>query len=296
LKSIYITGGNGFVGKNIINFLRGNFHYTFYSRNSKICINHDIVLHFAGLAHDTKNISKPEDFYSVNTEFTKSVFDQFLTSNSKVFITLSSVKAAADHIEGELSETFVPNPITDYGRSKLLAENYIFSKVIPFGKRVYVLRPCMIHGPGNKGNLNLLYNFVSRGFPWPLSSFVNSRSYLSIGNLCFVIKELIDRNDIPSGLYNIADDEPLSTTEIIQMIAKSKGHKVILLNLNKYIIKLLACICDLLNLPFNSERLKKLTDSYVVSNSKLKEALRKQLPISSKDGLMLTFKSFSDLS
>ena len=71
---------------------------------------------------------------------------------------LSSVKAVADNVVGFLSEDCEPNPKTHYGKSKLLAERYILSKNIPDNKRVYILRPCMIHGPNNKGNLNLLYN------------------------------------------------------------------------------------------------------------------------------------------
>jgi nucleoside-diphosphate-sugar epimerase len=123
--------------------------------------------------------------------------------------------------------------------------------------------------------------------------FENSRSYLSIENLCFIIKELIEREDIPSGVYNLADDLPLSTNEVIKMIAESKGKKAKILNLNTYFIKLLARVADFLKLPLNSERLEKLTESYVVSNAKLKEALGRPLPVSSKDGLFSTFKSFS---
>jgi nucleoside-diphosphate-sugar epimerase len=295
MKRIFITGGTGFVGKNVINFLGNNYNYTFHVRNNNININHDIVLHFAGLAHDTKYTTNPEEFYISNLDFTKSVFDNFLISTSKVFIFLSSVKAVADHFEGELSEDVIPNPISHYGNSKLKAENYIFSKLIPQGKRVYVLRPCMIHGPGNKGNLNLIYNFISNGFPWPLGAFDNSRSLLSIDNLSFVIKELIDREDIPSGIYNIADDMPLSTKEIIKLIALTKERKAIILNLNKNLIKRFALLGDSLKLSINSDRLHKLTESYVVSNTKIKVALGKNLPISSKDGLMITFKSFSNI-
>jgi len=176
----------------------------------------------------------------------------------------------------------------------LLAEQYILSKLIPKGKRVYILRPCMIHGPGNKGNLNLLYSVVSKGFPWPLGLFENSRSYLSIENLCFIIKELIEREDIPSGVYNIADDVPLSTNEVVKMIAESNGRKARILNLSSSLINVIARIGDILKLPINSERLQKLTESYIVSNAKIKEVLGKPLPVSSKDGLMRTFKSFAD--
>jgi|LakMenEpi03Aug12_release.lakeMendotaPanAssembly.Ray.scaffolds.fasta_scaffold343114_1 nucleoside-diphosphate-sugar epimerase len=290
----FITGSSGFVGTSVVKtFGKENFY--FWRRNNPILINDkDVLIHLAGKAHDLKKTSNPQEYYKGNTELTKKVFDAFLLSDAKVFITLSSVKAIADEVEEKLREEHFPNPLTHYGRSKLLAEQYILSQPIPERKRVYILRPCMIHGPGNKGNLNLLYNLVSKGVPWPLGSFENSRSYLSIENLCFIIKELINREDIPSGVYNVADDVPLSTNEVIKMIAESRGKKARILNLSKKLIKVLTSVGDLLKLPLNSERLKKLTESYVVSNTKIKEVLGKTLPVSSKEGLMRTFKSFAD--
>lgn len=293
INRIYITGSSGFVGLNLIRYLGPFYTFNKFKKNNPIKINHDIVIHLAGKAHDLKNVSSPNEYYKVNTELSKEVFDVFLTSEAKVFITLSSVKAVADEVDGELSEDAIPNPITHYGKSKLLAEQYILSKPIPDGKRVYILRPCMIHGPGNKGNLNLLYSLVSKGLPWPLGLFQNSRSYLSIENLCFIIKELIDREEIPSGVYNVADDVPLSTNQMINMIAESKGKKACILNLSLKIIKIFALVGDFLKLPLNSERLQKLTESYVVSNNKLKVALGKPLPVSSREGLIRTFQSFS---
>lgn len=304
---ILITGISGFVGQFLNNYLAKNY-LTFsvssilygsttsdYLEDFKSKLNDcTIVIHLAGKAHDLRNIANPLKYYQVNTELTEKVFDSFLVSKAKVFITLSSVKAVADEVDGELTEEVTPNPLTHYGRSKLLAEQYILSQPIPYGKRVYILRPCMIHGPGNKGNLNLLYSLMSKGFPWPLGLFENSRSYLSIENLCFIIKELIEREDIPSGVYNVADDVPLSTNEVIKMIAESRGKKARILNLSKNLIKVLARVGDFLKLPLNSERLQKLTESYIVSNAKIKEALGKPLPVSSKDGLLRTFKSFAN--
>ena len=293
MKSLFITGVSGFVGSNLIKFFSSTYEIVSYKKGALVQVNKDIVIHLAGKAHDLKNISSYDEYYKVNTELTKEIFDAFLTSEAKVFITLSSVKAVADEVDGELSEDAIPNPITHYGKSKLLAEQYILSRPIPEGKRVYVLRPCMIHGPGNKGNLNLLYSLVSKGLPWPLGLFENSRSYLSIENLCFIIKELIENENIPSGVYNVADDIPLSTNEVIKLIAESKYKKAMILNLNINLIKLLARIGDYLKLPLNSERLQKLTESYVVSNAKTKAAIGKPLPISSKSGLLRTFQSFS---
>lgn len=296
---ITITGARGFVGSNVFKY------FTDKSIELNLCnlrnpnwqieidLQTPVFIHLAGKAHDLKKNSNPEEYYKINTELTKTVFDTFLASDAKVFIILSSVKAVADDVQIELTEEYIANPITHYGKSKLLAERYILSKEIPKGKRVYILRPCMIHGPGNKGNLNLLYSLISKGLPWPLGLFENSRSYLSIENLCFIIRELIEREDIPSGVYNVADDVPLSTNEVIKMIAESNGKKARILNLSKNLTELLARLGDFLKLPLNSERLQKLTESYVVSNAKIKKAIGKQLPVSSKEGLIKTFRSFS---
>ena len=294
MKRIFITGSSGFVGRNLMQFLEPFYTCLKHRRDGLIEIDHDIVIHLAGKAHDLRNISNQEEYYQINTELTKKVFDAFLASDAKVFITLSSVKAVADEVKGELSEEQIANPITHYGKSKLLAEQYILSKEIPEGKRVYILRPCMIYGPGNKGNLNLLYKIVSKGIPWPLGNFNNQRSFCCIDNLIFIFSELIEREDIPSGIYNVADDETVSTNELIEIIALSQNKKPKIWHFSKSLIERIAKFGDTLNLPLNTERLHKLTSSYMVSNEKIKNILGKPLPDSSKDGLLKTFKSFNN--
>ena len=290
---IYLTGSTGFVGTSFLDYFQ-NLPIYIWTKGLEFSLNKaSIVIHLAGKAHDLRNTLRPEEYYQVNTDLTQKVFDAFLDSDAKVFLTLSSVKAVADEVEGSLTEEFIPAPLTHYGKSKLLAELYILSKEIPEGKRIYILRPCMIHGPGNKGNLNLLYQLVSKGIPWPLGAFENKRSFCTIDNLMFIIKELIDREDIPSGVYNIADDEALSTNEVISVLAESQNRTPKIWKVPKGLIQIIAGIGNLFRLPLNEERLQKLTDSYVVSNQKIKSAVGKPLPVSSKKGLLKTFKSFS---
>ena len=290
--TIFLTGASGFVGRNFISYFNNSYKIRTYQRESNISIGEEIVVHLAGKAHDLKKTANSKEYYEVNTKLTKDVFDSFLNSNAKVFIILSSVKAVADVVDGVLTEDHFPNPKTHYGKSKLLAEKYISPKINIKNKRIYILRPCMIHGPGNKGNLNLLYKLVSMKFPWLLGAFDNQRSFCSIDNLLFVIRELIQNESISPGIYNIADDVPLSTNEVIRLISKSTNNNPIMWRVSKRLIKNVAKLGDKINLPLNSERLKKITESYVVSNKKIINAIGKELPIGSKKGLLETFKSF----
>lgn len=296
MDKVGVTGVSGFVGFNLQNYLKAFYGVESmsvrYMPNQKIEIKADVIIHLAGKAHDLKKVSRPNDYYEANYELTKQLFDSFLTSKASVFIFMSTVKAVADTVEGVMTEENTINPKTHYGIAKHQAEQYILSKELPSGKRVYILRPCMIHGPGNKGNLNLLYQLVAKGLPWPLGAFENERSFLSIENLCFVIKELLNNEEIPSGVYNIADDEFLSTNELIQLLGTSLGKKTIIFNIPSSLIRRIAKFGDYLHLPLNSERLQKLTENYVVSNQKIVSAIGKPLPVNTKAGLLQTFESF----
>ncbi|MBP5769826.1 MAG: NAD-dependent epimerase/dehydratase family protein [Bacteroidaceae bacterium] len=257
----------------------------------------DAIIHLAGKAHDTKNQAQADVYFKVNTDLTKKIYDYFLHSSVRKFIFFSSVKAAADRVEGDfVDETVVPKPKGPYGESKIAAERYILENEkmrVKNGQEVYILRPCMIHGPGNKGNLNLLYNVVSKGSPWPLGAFENRRTFMSIDNLCFVIKGLLTQH-VESGIYHVNDDEAVSTNELIEIICEALGKKPHIWHINRGLMEGVARVGDVLHLPLNSERLRKLTENYISSNVKIKKALGiTELPVKAKDGLYKTIKSFS---
>ncbi|WP_163407799.1 NAD-dependent epimerase/dehydratase family protein [Flavobacterium ajazii] len=293
---VHITGSTGFLGKNLQGYLKTSHDvhpmYVRYMPNQKFEIVADALIHLAGKAHDLKKVSAPQDYYEANFELTKQLFDAFLISKASVFIFMSTVKAVADEVKEVLTEEADPNPKTHYGISKYQAEEYILNKKLPVGKRIYILRPCMIHGPGNKGNLNLLYQLVAKGVPWPLGAFENNRSFLSVENLCFIIKELLDNENILSGVYNLADDKSLSTNELINLLSNTLKRKCKIWSVPVSFIHGLAKAGDFLHLPLNSERLQKLTENYVVSNQKIINAIGKSLPVSVEEGLIKTYESF----
>jgi len=297
---ILLTGASGFVGQNLLKYL-SNLDIYSMDRNDLGHIRIDLftdsnmVIHLAGKAHDLKSVSDSQSYYDINFDITKQLYDQFLISQASKFIFISSVKAVADCVTGILDEDITPDPKTHYGKSKLMAEDYIRKQKLPIGKSYYILRPCMIHGPGNKGNLNLLYKFVQKGIPYPLASFDNKRSYLSIDNFCFTIKELIMNDSIPSGTYNLADDDALSTNEVVSILSSKLNSKSRLWFIPIKLVRLLAKLGDLINLPLNTERLNKLTESYIVSNQKLKSALDTSFPVTAREGMGKTALSFRSI-
>jgi len=351
--NILITGVNSFEGSNLVTALKD--YYILYGLDNitpkKYGIQRsftwseldsippvDVINHLAGKAHDTKNQTDAQVYFDINTGLTKKIYDWFLASEAKKFVFFSSVKAAADRVEGDiLTEEIIPSPKGPYGESKIAAENYILSRQsvdssnesvvnsnnqyvdisreskandqFPFLlpttnyslptnsyplKATYILRPCMIHGPGNKGNLNLLYQVVKKGIPYPLGAFENRRSFTSVDNLCFVIAQLIDK-DIPGGIYNMGDDESLSTNELIALMCKTMDKPNRIWNWNKPLVKLCARAGTVLHLPLNTERLQKLTENYVVSNAKLKKALEiDKMPVTAEEGFVKTIESFEE--
>lgn len=306
---ILITGIHGFVGSNLVAALKENhtiygldiispnkegvsYTYGWDDLDIGIVPDVDAIIHLAGKAHDTKNQADAEVYFKVNTGLTQKIFDYFLQSKARKFIFFSTAKAAADKVEGVLTEDVVPAPVGPYGESKIKAEEYILSHLNP-EKQVYIMRPCMIHGPGNKGNLNLLYNMVKKGIPWPLGAYENRRTFTSIDNVSFVISGLLT-HEVPSGIYNMGDDEALSTNELIEIICSSLGKKAHIWRLPKGLMNGLAKAGGWLHLPLNPERLRKLTENYVSSNAKIKAALGiERMPVHAKDGLRKTLSSFS---
>lgn len=312
---ILITGIHGFVGSNLVASLKA--HHILYGLDIVAPVKEgvektfswknlengnlpevDAIIHLAGKAHDTKNQAQAQVYFDINTGLTQKVYDYFLQSSAQKFIFFSSVKAAADTVPGDvLTEDIVPAPVGPYGESKIKAEEYILENEKRrecSEKRVFILRPCMIHGPGNKGNLNLLYGIVSKGIPWPLGAFENKRTFTSIDNLCFVIEGMLTK-ELKSGIYHMADDEALSTNELIEVMCEAMGRNAHIWRINRRLVETMATIGTWLHLPLNKERLRKLTENYVVSNAKIKKALGiEQMPVRAKDGLRKTILSFQN--
>lgn len=321
---ILITGVHGFVGSNLVKYLAPShtlygldiiapekegvvktFSWDDLDKEGEIPPV-DAIIHLAGKAHDTRNKSAADVYFNVNTGLTQRIFDWFLANPSaKKFVFFSTAKAAADQVEGVLTEDVMPAPVGPYGESKIKAEEYIKDKCgvvsatqndwLPInGKDIYIFRPCMIHGPGNKGNLNLLYSVVSKGIPWPLGAIDNRRTFTSVENICYAVEGVLTK-DVPPGIYNMGDDDALSTNELIEVICSVLGKKAHIWRIPKGFMNGIAKVGGWLHLPLNPLRMQKLTENYVSSNAKIKKALGiERFPVNARDGLKSTIACFKD--
>lgn len=296
--------------------------YSWDDLNSGAMPEIDAVIHLAGKAHDTRNKSAADVYFKVNTGLTKKIFDWYeAQASTKKFIFFSTAKAAAECVApstssgqaGVLFEDVTPTPKGPYGESKIQAEEYILAALeqqgvskgsmvsrVPGkerpanGKEVYIFRPCMIHGPGNKGNLNLLYGVVSKGIPWPLGAYENRRTFTSVENVCFAINGVLTK-DVPSGIYNMGDDDALSTNELIEVICQTLGKKAHIWRIPQDLMNGVAKVGGWLHLPLNPLRMQKLTENYVSSNAKIKRALGiERFPVDAREGLIETIKCFKN--
>lgn len=299
MRVVTLGGANGFISSHLIKKMTSSFDISSLSLRDRkwrqFDFNVDCIINLVGKAHDHKGEATEEDYYYANLQLAKEVFEAFVLSEAKLLIHISSL-AAIEELESHkaLSEDDECNPVSWYGKSKRAAEQWLLKQELPTDKKLIILRPPMVHGPGDKGNLGLLYKFISKGIPYPLASFDNQRSFISIGNFCYFIEQIVEQsNKLTTGIYHISDDEPIATSEIIKIIKQVTGKNTMNLSLPKFLIKALAKFGDFIPIPLNTKRLKKMTSNLLLSNQHIKDVLSiKRLPLTAKRGLEITIRSF----
>lgn len=300
-KRVLLTGASGFIGRHLVQELEGYELWAIsHSRKSIEGVSHvfawdkldniegefEAIVHLAGLAHDTQNQSTEDDYFAVNKGLTKQLLSHCDRLNVKTFVYLSSVKAVVDSTCDEKIDELTPcSPSHVYGRSKLAAEQVIDQTMIN-APRV-ILRPVMVYGPGQKGNLKTLEKLLSLRIPFPFGKWKNKRSVLFVGNLTSCIKTIIEKKP-DSGTYFIADDQSVSTVDLLRLIAKGIGVKPLFIptpnGLIKGLLKLMPARVHAIT--------NKVLGSLEVDNQKLKSALSiEEMPFSTIDGFEKTFQS-----
>ncbi|MGH7552553.1 MAG: NAD-dependent epimerase/dehydratase family protein [Longimicrobiales bacterium] len=251
----------------------------------------DAVVHCAGLAHvlDRSAARNDETFRRINVRGTQTVFDAAAECGVRLFVFLSSVAAVSEGGPEPIAETTPPVPRTAYGRSKLEAEQVITARASTAELRTTILRPAMVYGPGMKGNPLRLFRLVQQGVPLPVASVRNLRSVLYSGNLAAAVIASLDRAGARIETFLTADDEPVSTPDLIRMIAAALGRPARMASIPPDWLRAVARAADGVAGGIRGlEQVEKLVGSAVVKPTRLNELTGFRSPCSTREGLERT--------
>ncbi len=318
--NIFLTGATGFIGGSILRSVLSE-NNTIYAvsrrkdnrpmRNVKwvicedlfdlACIEEymkdiDVVIHAAAFAHQTRKTGAKDynKFLSINVELTKKVYASACKFNVKHFLFLSSIGAIASQSKVLISETTMPQPDNDYGRSKHLAEIELMEMRKSHETPITIVRPCLVYGEGNPGNMKRLSDLLGLKVPLPFGLVTEKRSFLYIENLIdFLDRALLNEKAFDDD-FNVADKEFSTLTEIVREIAKAKNIDVRIFRFPIIGLKVLGVFGDLasilrLRVGFDSYSVNRLIGGLSISIKKSEEKLNWTPPYRFRDAIQMTF-------
>lgn len=306
MKEILITGSTGFIGRaltqqlakqknNVVSAVRrpiisdhghikqiqiGNICSTTDWTNALDGI--DIVIHLAGCAHIIDNSDKEDllkTYQKNNTYGSLNLATQAIKSGVKRFIFISSIRVNGARNESPFTEKDPPNPQEAYAVSKMETEQGLYQLAEEFDMEIVIIRPPLVYGPNAPGNFGRLLRVVIKGIPLPLGAIHNQRSLVALDNLVDLIATCIDHPAAANQTFLAGDGEDLSTTELLQRVAKALGRPV-------YLIPVPVCILKFCSVLLNKRDVyQRLCSSLQVDISKARKVLGWIPPVSVDEGL-----------
>lgn len=277
MKKILTTGSNGFIGSYFINKYKEKYDIRPFSFlkddiNTLDCSGVDIVFHLAALVHQMGGASAKE-YERVNVTQTLELARIAKKAGVKQFVFMSTVKVYGEETNAKYSESSECHPEDEYGTSKLKAEKEL-QKLEDENFKVSIIRTPIVYGFGVKANIKNLVNLVKKISIVPFGGIENRRSMVYVGNLCHLVDVVIEQQK--SGIFLASDDEPLSTSKLIELIAKNLDKKVYLIK-----IPFFEGLLKTLKPSFH----KRLYGSLEVDNTITKQKLNLKNPYSVEDGI-----------
>ncbi|MDB9312972.1 NAD-dependent epimerase/dehydratase family protein [Spirulina sp. CS-785/01] len=308
MNQILVTGITGFIGTHLLSCLiQQNYSLNITTRNihpetspkittvkiadinevtnwDEALTNIDTVIHLAARAHLLQdNATNPEaEFHKTNTAATANLVQQSIAAGVKHFIFISSIGAMATLSPYPLTESSPCTPDTPYGRSKLQAEQALKELCANSSMTWTILRPPLIYGPRNPGNMARLLKLVNTGLPLPLGAINNRRSLLYVGNLVDAIITCLSHPNAKNQTFLISDGEDLSTPDLIRQIGQAMGKTPLLLPIPPTLLTSLAKPLG------KQETVNRLIGSLPINSQKIRTTLNWTPPVTVSQGLQDT--------
>jgi nucleoside-diphosphate-sugar epimerase len=327
MSLVLVTGATGFIGRHLCFFLdsrgykvRGVFRHAAWlttlpaeiegrkiedigkitdSDWSTLLEGVDYVIHLAALAHQLgpQASRSREEFMTINAVATQRLAEAVVASNTvKRLVYVSSVAAVKSFSEEAINEATPAQPEDDYGRSKRAAELAI-EKVLDNTRPDWcIVRPPLVYGPGNPGNMARLIKLIKLGIPLPLGGINNRRSFLYVGNLVDALERCLWHPGASRRLFLLGDGEPLSTPELVRQLAGHLDKPIKMLSLPPGVLKVFGKIGDLMScllgrsIGLDSYSVQRLLGSMVVDSSALRQAIGWQPSFTLEEGIVQTFQ------
>lgn len=282
---ILITGSNGFIGSYFTNKYGDTYNIQKFSFlhddfNTLNLNTIETVLHLSALVHQMGGASAAE-YERVNVTQTLDLAKKAKQDGVKQFVFMSSVKVYGEESKSVYTETSECSPEDPYGKSKLKAE-YKLQELEDESFKVSIIRTPIVYGFGVKANIRNLMRLIKRFSILPFGDIHNKRSLVYVGNLCHLVSEVIKQNK--NGIFLASDDQPLSTTKLIELMANRLDKKVYLLK-----IPLFKQLLKVLRPSFY----KRLFESLEIDNNLTKNKLQFNNPYTIEEGIYNMIKGES---
>lgn len=309
MQSIMVVGATGFIGKHLVNKLldmgknvtifilkndsmptewqkkvsviRGNI--TDKTTTKGIFDKIDIVFHLAAHVHDFSTSKEQENkHYLINVEGTRNLLQEASKANIKQFIFFSSIKAMAENSMHPIDESFSPTPLTPYGKSKLAAEKLVEEYSLKSGFNSVILRFPMVYGPGNKGNIYKMIEAIDKNRFILIGRGLNKRSIVYVDNIIDASVKILGYKNKLNNTFIVTDGINYTVSELYESIAKGLNRKKLSFYIPLSIAKIFGTIGTFgeylthRNLPISLSKIRKLTDSFVVSSKKIEKEINFQ--------------------
>lgn len=321
---VLVTGATGFVGRYLCSLLvKNGYQVRGTYRNSlpvnfpcqvdwhkldnigidtdwsKAIANVDYVVHLAALAHQLgpQGEGRFDEFMAINADGTRKLAEAIRASATiKRLIFISSIGAVKSLSDEVITEQTGCEPDTDYGKSKLAAELALKESLHSSSVDWCILRPPLVYGPGNPGNMARLLKLISTGLPLPFAAIKNQRSFVFVGNLSAAIERCLWHPGASRRIFLVSDDISISTPDLLRLLATISNRSPRLFALPSTWLYCLGWIGDVIShfikqpIGIDSYSISRLLGSLYVDSTVINKALNWQPPFTLENGIKTTLK------